>query len=99
MTLRQKLQPTITHLTEAIDYYSEEHIKGNASAREYYVRLVKLVEDLKLFILENERKDNEEVCLSSRSNGRLFTKTYDQLEDALRDQAESDGDQYVRSNS
>jgi len=86
-------------LTEAIDYYSEEHIKGNPNAREYYVRLVKLVEDVKLFILENERKENEELCVSSGSNGGLFTETYDQLEDALRDQAESDGNQYVRSNS
>ena len=87
MSLRERLQPTIIHLTEAIDYYSEEHIRGNPNAKEYYVRLVKLVEDVKLFILENERKENEEVCLSSRSDGRLHEGTYDWVEELHREQA------------
>jgi len=69
-------------LTEAIDYYSEEHIRGNPNAKEYYVKLVKLVEEVKLFILENERKKDEEVCLSSRSDGGLHRRMDDRVEDS-----------------
>ena len=87
MSLRERLQPTIIHLTEAIDYYSEQHIRGNPNAKEYYVKLVKLVEEVKLFILENERKEDEEVCLSSRSDGGLYEGTYDWVEELHREQA------------
>lgn len=58
MTLRETLQPTITQLTEAIDYWSERAITEESmlpNDHVYYHKLVKVMEDLKLFIIEQER--------------------------------------------
>lgn len=57
-TLRETLQPTITQLTEAIDYWSEYAVRQESMLPQhhvYYHKLVKTMEDLKLFIIEQER--------------------------------------------
>ena len=57
-TLRESLQPTITQLTKAIDYWSEQAIRKESLLPQdhvYYHKLVKVMEDLKLFIIEQER--------------------------------------------
>ena len=58
MNLRESLQPTITQLTKAIDYWSEHAIVQDSMSPNdhvYYHKLVKTMEDLKLFITEQER--------------------------------------------
>ena len=91
MSLRERVQPTITHLMEAIDYYSEQHMRGKSGAEEYYVKLIKIVEDLKLFIIEEERKDREELRLLSGSDGGLYEGTYDWVEELHTEDARRHG--------
>ena len=91
MSLRERVQPTITHLMEAIDYYSEQHMQGAEGAKEYYIKLVKIVEDLKLFIIEEERKDREELRLLSGSDGGLYEGTYDWVEELRSEDAREHG--------
>lgn len=76
---------------EAIDYYSEQHIRGVEGAKEYYIKLVKIVEDLKLYIIEEERKAREELCVSSRSDGGLYEGTYDWVEELHSEDARKHG--------
>jgi hypothetical protein len=90
MSLRERLQPTIIHLTEAIDYYSEQNMRGK-SGIEHYIRLVKIVEDIKLYIVEQERKDNEKLCVPSGSNGGLRDGTYDWVEELRSEDAREYG--------
>ena len=80
-TLRKSLQPTITALNECADYWSEMHIRGK-TGHEHYIKCVKTIEELKLYILENERKEDEALRLLSRSNGGLQQRPHDQLEDS-----------------
>mgnify|MGYP001064244859 CR=1 FL=1 len=54
-TLRESLQPVIDELQAATDYWSEEYIKTNRGS-EHYTKCTKLIEDLKIYILEDERK-------------------------------------------
>jgi len=98
MTLRESLSQTIIQLTNAADYWSEQTLRGRTGGH-HYIKIVKTIEELKTYIIESERNDREELRLSSRSDGGLYTETHDWVEDALREQAESDGNQYVRSNS
>jgi hypothetical protein len=98
MTLRESLNQSIIQLTNAADYWSEQTLRGKAGGH-HYIKIVKTIEELKTYIIESERNDREELRLSSRSDGGLYTETYDWVENALREQAESDGNQYVRSDS
>ena len=90
MTLRERLQPTITHLTEAIDYYSETNVKLGKGGQ-HYTKLVKVMEDIKLYILENERTSDEELRIPSRTNGRLRDGTYDWVEELRSEDAREYG--------
>lgn len=90
MILREKLQPTITHLTEVIDYYSEQSIVSGKGGK-HYTKLVKVMEDIKLYILENERTSDEELRVSSRPNGRLRDGTYDWVEELHSESAREHG--------
>ena len=80
MNLRVSLQPTIQQLTKAIDYWSTQTVRGDNE--HHYIYLVKTLEDIKHYVLENERNTNEELRLPSRSNGRLHQGAHDQLEDS-----------------
>jgi len=84
------LQPTIIALTEAIDYYSEQNIRVGKGGK-HYTKLVKVMEDIKLYILENERTSDEELRVSSRSNGRLHEGTYDWVEELHTEDARNHG--------
>ena len=90
MSLRTRLQPTITALTEAIDYYSETNVMVGKGG-EHYTKLIKVMEDLKLYILENERTSDEELRVSGRSNGRLRDGTYDWVEELHSEDAREHG--------
>jgi hypothetical protein len=61
------------------------------SGIEHYIRLVKIVEDIKLYIVEQERKDNEKLCVPSGSNGRLRDGTYDWVEELRSEDAREYG--------
>ena len=67
MTLRKNLNPLIIAYTNAIDHYSKETVV-DGTGQEHYVALVKRLEDLKTYIIENERKNNEELRIPSRTN-------------------------------
>lgn len=70
-TLRESLQPSISSLQDAADYWSEMHVRGK-SGHEHYIKSVKLIEEVKLYITEHEREErNEELRLPSRSDGGL----------------------------
>ena len=98
MTLRESLQPTISQLTKAIDYWSEQTVKGKSGGH-HYIRLVRTMEELKLYIIESERNDREELRLSSRSDGGLFKEAHDELARESQEEIEFTGNQFVRSNS
>jgi len=99
ITLRQSLQPTITELIKAIDYWSAQTVVHQRGS-EHYVKLVKTCENIKHYILEDERKDNvEKLRVSSGSDGGLHEGTYDWVEELHREGAISEGNQYVRSDS
>lgn len=80
-TLRESLQPTITALNECADYWSEMHMRGKIG-HQHYVACVKQIEQLKLYVIEHERKEHEELRLPSRSNGRLHRRMDDGMEDS-----------------
>jgi len=80
-TLRESLQPTITTLSDCADYWSEMNMRGK-SGHNHYVKVVKLIEEIKMYILENERKQDEELRLSSRSDGGLHRRMDDGMEDS-----------------
>ena len=80
-TLRESLQPTITTLSECADYWSEMNMRGK-SGHNHYVKVVKLIEEIKMYILENERKQDEELRLPSRSDGRLHRRMDDGVADS-----------------
>lgn len=80
-TLRKSLQPSIDSLTDCADYWSEMHMRGKLGD-EHYIKVVKTIEDLKLYVLDHERKSHEELRLSSRTNGGLQQRPHDQLEDS-----------------
>jgi len=98
MDLRQSLQPTITELTKATDYWSEQYVRGRASYQEY-TRIILIMQDLKNFILEHERNDDETIRVLSRSNGGLHTEADDSVETSSSGTADEERHQYVRSNS
>jgi len=91
MTLRESLAQTIINLTKAIDYWSEQTVRGKEGS-DHYVRLVKIMEDLKSYIIEEERKSREELRLSSRSNGGLHETVYDWVEELQREQTNTTRD-------
>lgn len=81
-TLRESLQPTITTLTECADYWSEMHMRGKIGQAHYF-KCVKYIEELKLYVLEEERKQrDEELRVPSRANGGLHKETHDNMEDS-----------------
>ena len=80
-TLRKSYQPAIDTLTEIADYWSEMHFRGK-SGHEHYIKAVKTIEDLKLYVLDHERKEHEELRLSSRADGGLQQRPHDKLEDS-----------------
>ena len=98
MTLRESLSQTITQLTKAADYWSEQTVRGKAGGH-HYIKIVKTIEDLKTYITESERNDREELRLSSGSDGGLYEGTYDWVEELHREKAESDGNRFIRSDS
>jgi len=98
MTLRESLQPSIKALTEATDYWSEITMRGKAGGH-HYIMLVKTIEQLKTYILEAERADDEELRLSSRSNGRLHKNMDEGMEDSGVEYFGAARDRYARSNS
>jgi len=81
-----------------IDYYSETNVKLGKGG-EHYTKLVKVMEGIKLYILENERTSDEELRVSSRSNGRLHEGTYDWVEELHAEQAEQARDKLSGSNT
>ena len=80
-TLRESLQPSINELQDAADYWSEMHVRGK-SGHEHYIKAVKLMEDIKMYIVDHERKKHEELRIPSRSNGGLHTTTHESMEDS-----------------
>ena len=82
ITLRQSLQPTITELIKAIDYWSTQTVV-NKRGSDHYVKLVKTCENIKHYILEDERKENaEKLRVSSRSDGGLQQEPNDSMADS-----------------
>jgi len=84
-TLRESLSPVIKELTNSIDHWSEVAVRQDSVLPQehlYYHKLVKVMEDLKLFIIEQERYTNEELRLPSRANGRLHRRMDDGMEDS-----------------
>ena len=80
--LRKSLQPVISDLQDAIDYWSEATIRGVADHTNYLF-LIKQMEQIKLFIIEAERKErDEELRLPSRTDGGLHKETHDSMEDS-----------------
>lgn len=79
--LRESLQPSISALTSAADYWSEMNMRGK-SGNEHYIKAVKLVEEIKLYIVEHERKEHEELRLPSRTDGGLHRRMDDGMADS-----------------
>jgi hypothetical protein len=52
------------------------------SGHEHYIKAVKLIEDIKMYIVDNERKEHEELRLSSGSDGGLHGRMDDRLADS-----------------
>ncbi len=98
MDLRQSLQPTITELTKATDYWSEQYVRGRASYQEY-TKIILIMQDLKNFILEHERNDDETIRVLSRSNGGLHTKANDSVETSSSGTADEKRYHFARSDS
>jgi len=92
------LNPLILAYTSAIDHYSKETIV-DGTGQEHYIALVKRLEDLKAYIIENERKNNEELRIPSRTNGGLHEKTNDFVETSSGRYPSEERYQFVRSNS
>jgi len=80
-TLRESFQPSISELQDIADYWSEIHVRGK-SGHEHYIKAIKLIEDIKLYIVDHERKQDEELRLSSRSDGGLHRRMDDRVEDS-----------------
>jgi len=80
-TLRESLSPAIKELTNAADYWSEMTMRGK-SGSQHYIKLVKQIQELKTYIIESERNDNEELRLPSRSNGGLYRGMDDGVADS-----------------
>jgi len=80
-TLRQSLSPALTELTNAADYWSEMTMRGKSSGN-HYIKIIKQIEELKTYIIESERNDDEELRLPSRTNGRLHKAKNETLEDS-----------------
>ena len=80
-TLRESLQPSISSLEEAADYWSEMHMRGK-TGHAHYIQCIKYIEQLKLYVLDHERKQHEELRIPSRSNGGLHTTTHESMEDS-----------------
>ena len=98
MDLRQSLQPTIIELTKATDYWSEQYVRGRASYQEY-TKIILIMQELKNFILEHERNDDETIRALSRSNGGLHSEENDSMTNVQREDAGSDGHSFTRSNT
>ena len=98
MTLRESLEQTIIQLTRAIDYWSEMTTKGVPGGH-HYIHLVRTMEDLKTYIISSERYNNEELRLSSRTNGGLHKGSDAILARESREETESTRNQFVKSNS
>ena len=56
ISLRESLATTITELQAAIDYWSEQHIRGK-SGYDHYIFLVKELERIKQYVLEVEHTE------------------------------------------
>ena len=100
--LRLSLQPTITELQTAIDYWSVVAVRQDGISPDehiHYTKLVGVMKDLKDYIIEQERYSDEELCISSGSNGGLHRKENDSVETLQREDAGSDGHSFTRSNT
>jgi len=97
-TLRQSLEETIKQLTKAIDYWSEMTTRGVPGGH-HYIRLVRVMEDLKTYIISSERYEDEKLRLSSRTDGGLHEGSDALLEGERRKEAEFTGNQYIKSNT
>ena len=101
--LRTSLQPTITELQTAIDYWSTVAVRQERMSPEehiYYNKLVAVMKDLKEFIIEQERYDDDEtIRILSRSNGGLHTETNDSMATASSGTADEERYHFSRSNS
>ena len=96
--LRTTLQPTITELTKAADYWSEQYVRGRASYQEYS-RITMILQDIKDFIVTNERNGDEELRLSSGSNGGLHEDMDEGMANSGVEYFGAARDRYARSNS
>jgi hypothetical protein len=100
--LRESLQPTISALQTAIDYWSVVAVRQDGitpSEHIHYTKLVGVMKELKEYIIEQERYSDEELCISSGSNGGLLTQEDDVMEALQRKDAGSDGHSFTRSNT
>ena len=80
-TLRESFQPAIDGLTQAVDYWNEQHFQGQTEYT-HYLYAAKALEDIKLYVLEHERYEHEKLRISSRSDGGLHKGSHDILEDS-----------------
>ena len=100
--LRESLQPTINALQTAIDYWSVVAVRQDGIPPDdniHYTRLVDVMKGLKEYIIEQERYSDEELCISSGSNGGLHSEENDSVEALQREDAGSDGHSFTRSNT
>ena len=100
--LRESLQPTINALQTAIDYWSVVAVRQDGMPPDdniHYTRLVDVMQGLKEYIIEQERYSDEELCISSGSNGGLHSEENDSVEALQREDAGSDGHSFTRSNT
>ena len=100
--LRLSLQPTITELQTAIDYWSVVAVRQDGISPDehiHYTKLVGVMKDLKDYIIEQERYSDEELCISSGSNGGLHGTENDSMETSSSGEAEEERYQFSRSNS
>ena len=81
-TLRESLQPSIDELIRATDYWSEMTMRGKEGGH-HYIMLVRVVQDLKNYILESERYERDEkLCVSCGTDGGLQQEPNDSMEDS-----------------
>ena len=80
-TLRESLQPVISDLQDAADYWSEMTMRGK-SGNEHYIKVVKLIEEVKMYVIEHERKEHEELRIPSGSDGGLHRRMDDGMADS-----------------
>ena len=100
--LRESLQPTINALQTAIDYWSVVAVCQDGIPPDeniHYIKLVGVMKGLKEYIIEQERYSDEELCISSGSNGGLHSEENDSVEALQRKNASSDGYSFTRSNT